>query len=433
MKGFIVSYFSQMQTFTVVFLAALALTTGLRLWLARRHIRHIARCRGEVPADFSAHIDLAAHQKAADYSIAKTRLGMVDLLIGAAILIALTLGGALQILHEAWLTLFDAGSHAQGIALIFSVALISGIVDLPLALYRTFVIEAQFGFNKMTLRLFFVDLAKQTLLGVALGLPLLACVLWLMQRMGDQWWLYVWATWIAFNLLVLTLYPTLIAPLFNKFTPLADAGLKARIEALLVKCGFKAQGLFVMDSSKRSSHGNAYFTGFGAAKRIVLFDTLIARLAPMEIEAVLAHELGHFRHHHVWKRMAALFAMSLGFLWLLGHAMKQDWFYAGLNVQTHSTALALMLFFLVVPVFTFLLHPLTSLYSRMHEYEADAYAAQHAAPADLVRALVKLYQDNAATLTPDPLYSTFYDSHPPALLRIARLQAAASLMQAKAA
>ncbi|MCX7144526.1 MAG: M48 family metallopeptidase [Proteobacteria bacterium] len=400
MKGFIVSYFSQMQTFTVVFLAALALTTGLRLWLARRHIRHIARCRGEVPADFSAHIDLAAHQKAADYSIAKTRLGMVDLLIGAAILIALTLGGALQILHEAWLTLFDAGSHAQGIALIFSVALISGIVDLPLALYRTFVIEAQFGFNKMTLRLFFVDLAKQTLLGVALGLPLLACVLWLMQRMGDQWWLYVWATWIAFNLLVLTLYPTLIAPLFNKFTPLADAGLKARIEALLVKCGFKAQGLFVMDSSKRSSHGNAYFTGFGAAKRIVLFDTLIARLAPMEIEAVLAHELGHFRHHHVWKRMAALFAMSLGFLWLLGHAMKQDWFYAGLNVQAHTTALALMLFFMVVPVFTFLLHPLTSLYSRSHEYEADAYAARHAAPADLVRALVTPSAGAAAHCAP---------------------------------
>ena len=430
MKGFIVSYFSQMQTFTVVFLAALALTTGLRLWLAQRHIRHIAHCRSEVPADFADHIDLAAHQKAADYSIAKTRLGVVDLLIGTALLIALTLGGALQALHDAWLAAFDAGSHAQGITLIFSVALISGAIDLPLALYRTFVIEARFGFNKMTLRLFFADLAKQTLLGAALGLPLLACVLWLMQRMGDAWWLYVWATWIAFNLLVLTLYPTLIAPLFNKFSPLADAGLKSRIEALLAKCGFKAQGLFVMDSSKRSSHGNAYFTGFGAAKRIVLFDTLIARLAPAEIEAVLAHELGHFRHHHVWKRMAALFAMSLGFLWLLGYAMKQDWFYAGLNVQAHSTALALMLFFLVVPVFTFLLHPLTSLYSRSHEYEADAYAAQHAAPADLIRALVKLYQDNAATLTPDPLYSTFYDSHPPALLRIARLQAAGAAQAA---
>ena len=416
------SYFSQMQTFTAVFLAALALTLGLRLWLARRHIRHIARCRDSVPADFSAHIDLAAHQKAADYSSAKTRLGMVDIVIGAVLLLALTLGGLLQALNGAWLGVFDAGSHAQGIALIASVALISSAIDLPLSLYRTFVIEVRFGFNKMTLRLFFLDLVKQTLLGAALGLPLVLCVLWLMQRMGEQWWLYVWATWIAFNLLVLTLYPTLIAPLFNKFTPLADAGLKARIEALLAKCGFKAQGLYVMDSSKRSSHGNAYFTGFGAAKRIVLFDTLIARLAPAEIEAVLAHELGHFRHHHVWKRMAALFAMSLGFLWLLGYAMKQDWFYAGLGVHAHSTALALLLFFLVVPVFTFLLHPLTSLYSRRHEYQADAYAAAHASPADLIHALVKLYQDNAATLTPDPLYSAFYDSHPPALLRIARLQ-----------
>ena len=416
------SYFSQMQTFTAVFLAALALTIGLRLWLARRHIRHIARCRDKVPADFSLHIGLAAHQKAADYSTAKTRLGMIEMLIGAALLLVLTLGGALQALHEAWLRVFDAGSHAQGIALIVSVALISGLVDLPLSLYRTFVIEARFGFNKMTLPLFLADLAKQMLLGAALGVPLLLCVLWLMQRMGEQWWLYVWATWIVFNLLVLTLYPTVIAPLFNKFTPLADAGLKSRIEALLARCGFKAQGLYVMDSSRRSSHGNAYFTGFGAAKRIVLFDTLIARLAPAEIEAVLAHELGHFWHHHVWKRMAALFALSLGFLWLLGYAMEQDWFYAGLNVQARSTALALMLFFLVVPVFTFLLHPLASLYSRMPEYEADAYAARHTIPADLIRALVKLYQDNAATLTPDPLYSAFYDSHPPALLRIARLQ-----------
>ena len=386
-----------------------------------------------MPADFSAHIDLAAHQKAADYSSAKTRLGMIDIVIGAALLLALTLGGVLQALHDAWLVAFDAGSHAQGIALIACVALIASVIDLPLSLYRTFVIEARFGFNRMTLRLFFLDLAKQTLLGAALGLPLLLCVLWLMQRMGEQWWLYVWTTWIAFNLLVLTLYPTLIAPLFNKFTPLADAGLKSRIEALLAKCGFKAQGLYVMDSSKRSSHGNAYFTGFGAAKRIVLFDTLVARLAPAEIEAVLAHELGHFKHHHVWKRMAALFAMSLGFLWLLGYAMKQDWFYAGLNVHAHSTALALLLFFLVVPVFTFLLHPLTSLYSRKHEYEADAYAAAHASPADLIHALVKLYQDNAATLTPDPLYSAFYDSHPPALARIARLQGAWMQVQPQAA
>jgi STE24 endopeptidase len=411
-----------MHTFTAVFLAALALTAGLRLWLARRHIRHIERCREQVPAAFSEHIGAAAHQKAADYSSARTRLGMFDLVIGAALLLAFTLGGALQALHEAWLRVFDAGGYAQGIALIASVALISGLIDLPLSLYRTFVIEARFGFNKMTLTLFFTDLAKQTLLGAVLGLPLLLCVLWLMQWMGELWWLYVWATWIVFNLLVLTVYPTLIAPLFNKFTPLEDAGLKRRIETLLAKCGFRAQGLYVMDSSRRSSHGNAYFTGFGAAKRIVLFDTLLTRLAPAEIEAVLAHELGHFRHHHVWKRMAVLFAASLGLLGLLGYVMNQDWFYAGLNVQARSTALALMLFFLVVPVFTFLLHPLASLYSRKHEYEADAYAAEHAMPTDLIHALVKLYQDNAATLTPDPLYSAFYDSHPPALLRIARLQ-----------
>jgi STE24 endopeptidase len=422
-----------MQTFTAVFLAALALTLGLRLWLARRHIRHIARCRGKVPADFTEHIGLAAHQKAADYSTAKTRLGMIDVLIGAALLLALTLGGALQALHDVWLRTFDAGGYAQGIALIVSVALISGLVDLPLSLYRTFVIEARFGFNKMTLTLFVTDLIKQTLIGAALGLPLVLCVLWLMQWMGEQWWLYVWVTWMVFSLLVLTLYPILILPMFNKFTPLENGDLKSGIEALLAKCGFRAQGLYVMDSSRRSSHGNAYFTGFGAAKRIVLFDTLIARLAPAEIEAVLAHELGHFRHHHVWKRVAVQFAMSLGFLWLLGYAMKQDWFYAGLNVQAHSTALALMLFFLVVPVFTFLLHPLTSLYSRMHEYEADAYAARHTIPADLIHALVKLYQDNAATLTPDPLYSAFYDSHPPALLRIARLQGAVAPGQSQPA
>ena len=422
-----------MQTFTAVFLAALGLTVGLRLWLARRHIRHIARCRDDVPADFSLHIGLAAHQKAADYSSARTRLGMIDVVIGAALLLALTLGGALQALHDAWLVVFDAGSHAQGIALFVSVALISGAIDLPLSLYRTFVIEARFGFNKMTLRLFFADLLKQTLVGAALGLPLLLCVLWLMQRMGEQWWFYVWVTWIIYSLIVLLIYPVLILPIFNKFTPLADTGLKGQIEALVARCGFRAQGLYVMDGSKRSSHSNAYFTGFGATKRIMLFDTLISRLTPAEIEAVLAHELGHFRHHHVWKSMAALFTMGLAFLWLLGYAMKQDWFYAGLNVQAQSTALALMLFFLVVPVFTFLLHPLTSLYSRMHEYEADAYAARHTVPADLIHALVKLYQDNAATLTPDPLYSAFYDSHPPALLRIARLQGTGAQAEAQPA
>jgi STE24 endopeptidase len=275
----------------------------------------------------------------------------------------------------------------------------------------------------MTPALFIADLAKSIALGLALGVPLLFTVLWLMAQMGSLWWLYVWLTWVAFNLAMLVAYPTLIAPLFNKFTPLADEELKARIERLLAKCGFRSKGLFVMDGSKRSSHGNAYFTGFGAAKRIVFFDTLLSRLAPAEVEAVLAHELGHFKRHHVWKRVAWLFLASLGFLAVLGYVIDQPWFYAGLGVDQRSTALALVLFFMVVPVFTFLLHPIGSLYSRRHEYEADAYAASHASARDLIHALVKLYQDNAATLTPDPVHSAFYDSHPPARSRIARLQA----------
>jgi STE24 endopeptidase len=318
---------------------------------------------------------------------------------------------------------FATGGYAHGIALVVSAVAAGSILDLPFSVYRTFVVEAKFGFNRMTPALFLADLAKQTALGAALGVPVLGAVLWLMDRMGEWWWLYVWLFWMSFNLLVLTLYPTVIAPLFNKFSPLDDASLKSRIEALLAKCGFTSKGLFVMDSSKRSSHGNAYFTGFGAAKRIVLFDTLITRLAPAEVEAVLAHELGHFKHRHVAKRMVLLFVASLAFLWLLGFLIGKDWFYLGLGVQTQGTAMALMLFFMVLPVFTFLLQPLASLYSRMHEYQADAYAARQASPDDLVQALVKLYQDNAATLTPDPLHSAVYDSHPPAALRIARLQA----------
>jgi STE24 endopeptidase len=277
----------------------------------------------------------------------------------------------------------------------------------------------------MTPALFVADLAKNIALGLAIGVPLLLAVLWLMAQMGDLWWFYVWLTWVGLNLLMLVAYPTLIAPLFNKFTPLADATLQARIERLLAKCGFRSKGLFVMDGSKRSSHGNAYFTGFGAAKRIVFFDTLLSRLAPSEVEAVLAHELGHFKRHHVWKRVAWLFLASLGFLALLGYVINEPWFYEGLGADRRSTAVALVLFFMVVPVFTFLLAPIGSVYSRKHEYEADAYAASHASSEDLVHALVKLYQDNAATLTPDPVHSAFYDSHPPAALRIARLQALA--------
>jgi STE24 endopeptidase len=411
-----------MHWFTAVFLAALALTTAVRLWLSQRHIGHVSANRNAVPAEFDGRIVLAAHQKAADYTVAKARFGMLETLVAAALLLAFTLGGGLQFISEAWERVFETGGYAHGIALIASVALVSSAVDLPFALYRTFVIEARFGFNRTRLALFFVDLAKQAALGAMLLIPLVFCFLWLMARMGALWWLYAWATWVAFSLVVQFLYPTIFVRWFNKFSPLEDASLRSRIEALLLKCGFRSRGLFVMDGSKRSSHGNAYFTGFGAAKRIVLFDTLLSRLAPPEIEAVLAHELGHFSRHHVWKRMALLFGASLAFLWVLGWLMEREWFFTALGVHAQGTAMALVLFFMVAPVFTFLLHPLVSLYSRIHEFEADAYAARHADAGDLVRALVKLYEDNAATLTPDPLHSAFYDSHPPAVLRIARLQ-----------
>jgi STE24 endopeptidase len=413
-----------MHPFTLVFLAALAITTLAQLWLATRHILHVAAHRGAVPQEFFGQITVAAHQKAADYTTARTRIGMVETVVGTLVLLAFTLGGGLQAISEGWTRVIETGGYAHGIALVITVALISSLVDLPFGLYRTFVVEARYGFNRMTLRLYFLDLVKQALLGLALGVPLALCVLWLMAIMGEAWWLYVWFTWVVFNLFVVNFYPTLIAPLFNRFTPLQDEDLKGRIERLLERCGFRSQGLFVMDSSRRSSHGNAYFTGFGAAKRIVLFDTLIARLAPPEIEAVLAHELGHFSRNHVWKRMALLFGVSLGFLWLLGYLIGQDWFYGALNVRTHTTATALVLFFMIVPAFSFMLQPLMSLYSRRHEFEADAYAAKHAEASDLAQALVKLYQDNATTLTPDPLHSAVYDSHPPAALRIARLRSA---------
>ncbi|HVQ60622.1 MAG TPA: M48 family metallopeptidase [Burkholderiales bacterium] len=411
-----------MHWFSLVFLAALALATAARLWLSARQIRHIAGHRDAVPAEFAGRIPLAAHEKAADYNVAKVRVGAIETLVGAGLTLTFTFGGGLQWLAATWERAFQAGGFAHGIALIVSVILVSSAVDLPFSLYRTFVTEARFGFNRMTLRLFVLDMVKAAAIGALLGIPLILLVLWLMARMGGFWWLAVWVVWVAFSLLVATIFPTFIAPLFNKFSPLEDAGLRARIEALLAKCGFRSKGLFVMDGSKRSSHGNAYFTGFGAAKRIVFFDTLVSRLAPAEVEAVLAHELGHFSRHHVWKRMGVASAVSLALLAVLGWLMAQDWFYASLGVQSRSTAMALVLFFMITPSFTFLLHPLASLYSRVHEFEADAYAAQYADARDLVRALVKLYEDNAATLTPDPLHSAFYDSHPPAPVRISRLQ-----------
>jgi len=407
-------------TFTTLFITAFALTLLGRLWLTLRHIRHVGAHRAVVPADFAESIPLAAHQKAADYTIARQRFGLRTTLVDAALLLTLTLGGGLAWLHDFWATRLTGLPY--GLALIFSLLLISGIIDLPFSLYRQFVIEARFGFNRMSLGLFFADLVKQSLIGLVIGAPVILAVLWLMGAMGSYWWLYVWLFWCIFNLLILFIYPTWIAPLFNKFSPLADGEMKTRIEALLVRCGFRSSGLFVMDGSKRSSHGNAYFTGFGNNKRIVFFDTLLERLTPGEVEGVLAHELGHFRKHHVIQRIVLMFAISLGFLWLLGQLIDAPWFYAGLGVPAQNTALALILFFLVIPVFTFPLSPLGGYLSRRNEFEADAYAAANACAADLTHALVKLYEDNASTLTPDPLHSLFYDSHPPAAQRIARLQ-----------
>jgi STE24 endopeptidase len=417
--------YSYPLVFFLAFLVALSLMIALRLWLAERQIAHILAHRATVPEQFASQIELTAHQKAADYSLARTRFGQLALAVEVGVLLALTFGGGLQALHDFWRVRLDG--LADGLMLIFSVLAIFGLIDLPLALYRQFGIEEKFGFNRMTIKLFFADLLKQTVLGALIGAPLLLAVLWLMTQMGALWWLYVWLVWCTFNLAILFIYPTWIAPLFNKFAPLDDAPLKARIEALLQRCGFASGGLLVMDGSKRSSHGNAYFTGFGKTKRIVFFDTLLGRLLPIEVEAVLAHELGHFKHRHVLKRIVLLFALSLAFLAALGQLIDAEWFYRGLGVtiddSTPKTALALILFFLVVPVFTFLLTPLMSLLSRRHEFEADRYAAQNASSAALVQALVKLYVDNAATLTPDPLHSLFYDSHPPAALRIQHLLA----------
>lgn len=413
------------QTFTVVFLAVVALTASARLWLGLRHIRHIRAHRGGVPEDFVRNITLPSHQKAADYSIAKTRLSIAYALLETASLLFFTLGGGLQALTDFWQSLFGTGL-LRGTALILSMFLIISALELPLNLYRIFVIDARFGFNKMTRGLFFIDLLKQAALALLLGVPLILAVLWLMAEMGGYWWFYVWLAWAAFNLLILAVYPTWIAPLFNKFTPLTDAALAARIEALLERCGFKSSGVFVMDGSKRTGHGNAYFTGFGATKRIVFFDTLLERLDGGEIEAVLAHELGHFKRRHVIKRIAWMFAMSLGGLGLLGWLMPQPWFYQGLGVAAQGTDTALLLFLLAGPAFTFLFQPLASLYSRRHEFEADRYAAQNASAQDLARALVKLYNDNAATLTPDPLHSLVYDSHPPASQRITHLRSLAA-------
>jgi STE24 endopeptidase len=412
-----------MSTFSFLFLAALAAATATRLFLAGRHLGHVRAHRGRVPEAFAAEIDLAVHQKAADYTCAKTGFAMIDVLLGAAVVLALTFGGGLQWLHgvtAAW----APDGILRGLLLIALVGLLTTLIDLPADLYRTFVIEQRFGFNKTTPMLFFADLLKGLLVGALLLLPLAALIIWLIRELGEYWWLYAWAATIAYGLFVQFIAPTVIAPLFNKFSPMDDPELKARVERLLERCGFKVKGLVKMDGSRRSSHGNAYFTGFGNSKRIVFFDTLLQQLNPAEVEAVLAHELGHFKLRHILKRMVLSSAMSLGFFWLLGHLMAQAWFFSSLGVSSPSPAMALVLFMFVLPPFTFLLQPLGAMLSRKHEFEADQYAAQHASARDLVSALIKLYRDNASTLTPDPLHSAFYDSHPPAVARIARLQKA---------
>lgn len=411
--------------FTGIFIGALALSLAVHLWLAQRQIWHVLAHRGAVPPHFTDRITLGAHQKAADYTVARTRLSAIDLVVDAAVLLALTLGGGLSLI-AGWLAVTEWPQLAQDVALIVAVALIAGVLSLPLAWYRTFVIEERFGFNRTTLKLWIADLLKGALVAAALGVPLVALVLWLMARAGALWWFYAWLAWVAFQVLILALYPTVIAPLFNKFAPLADASVKERVERLLERCGFRAKGLYVMDGSRRSAHGNAYFTGFGAARRIVFFDTLLARLAPEEIEAVLAHELGHFKLKHVIKRTAWFAAASLALLALLGWLVEEPWFYAGLGVPGPAPryGVALVLFMLALPAFTFVASPIAAMYSRRHEFEADQYAARNASAHALIAALVKLYEDNATTLTPDPLHSAFHDSHPPAPARIARLDAA---------
>jgi len=409
-----------MNTFTILFLSLLGLALAVELWLANRHIRHIAANRDSVPEAFQVNIALAEHQKAADYTIAHTRFGRIEDVYGTLLLVLWTVGGGLEWLDR-MVREFLWGELATGTVFVLVVFLIMGLLELPMSLYQTFVIENRFGFNKTTPGLFITDLIKKTVLLSALGAPLVLAALWLMQMTGALWWVYVWLLWSGFTLFLVWAYPSLIAPIFNKFTPLKEGGVRARIQSLLERTGFRARGIFVMDGSRRSSHGNAYFTGFGKTKRIVFFDTLLNHLGEKEIEAVLAHELGHFKRHHVLKRMMFTFGFSLVGLAVLGWLVEQPWFYSGLGVSSPSTHAALTLFMLVGPVFTFFLQPLVAWSSRRYEYEADSFAAEQTNAGELVSALVKLYKENASTLTPDPLHSAFYDSHPPAALRISHL------------
>ena len=419
---------------TLVFAGLLLAGLALRLWLATRQIRHVAQHRGAVPTAFAHRIPLAAHQKAADYTIAKARFGLLEMALTTAVVLGWTLLGGLDALNQALLS-WLGGGMLQQLALLACFVLIGGAIDLPVALYQTFVIEQRFGFNQMTPRLWLADLLKSTLLGAVIGLPIAALILWLMGAAGPLWWLWAWGTWMGFNLLLMVVFPLFIAPLFNKFQPLEDESLKARVTALMQRCGFAANGLFVMDGSRRSAHANAYFTGVGKAKRVVFYDTLLKQLSPGEVEAVLAHELGHFKHKHITRRLVGMFAISLAGFALLGWLSTRTWFYTGLGVQPNlmlpgvpgaapNDALALLLFLLAAPVFTLFVTPVLAQLSRRHEFQADAYAAAQSSGDDLASALLKLYEDNASTLTPDPVFAKFYYSHPPATERLARLPVA---------
>lgn len=403
-------------TFYYLFIFLLITTTIFQVWLTKRHIAHIHKNKTKVPTVFSKTISISDHKKAADYTISKSNIGIIDLFIQAIFLYLITLGGGINILTDTFSNLIN-NQLVIGAMVIISVMLISSLIDLPLNIYKTFNIDERFGFNRMTAQIFILDLIKQSILSIVIGIPILLISLWIISNLGGLWWLWLWVFISVFNFLMLILYPTYIAPFFNKFLPLKDVKLKTKIEKLLLKCGFKSNGLFVMNGSLRSNHGNAYFTGFGNSKRIVFFDTLLEKLSHKEIEAVLAHELGHFHHNHVKKRIILMFVMSFIGLYVLGILKDSAWFYESLGV-IQSDANGLLLFLLVSPLFIFFIRPLMAYYSRKNEFEADEYACKYSNPQDLKLSLIKLYRDNASTLTPDPLYSNFYDSHPPALERI---------------
>jgi len=410
-----------MHTFTIVFLIAVVISYAIQQWLSNRQKSFILEHRSAVPDAFKDSVALDAHQKAADYTIEKEKLGGIDSIVGVIFLIVLTLGGGISFIFDLWSS-FEFSPMLTDLGAVGSLILIMTLFEIPSSFYQTFVIEEKFGFNKSSKAQFFKDQAISLSLVIAIGMPILALILWVMDSIGNLWWLYAWAILMSVSLLMSWLFPTVIAPMFNKFTPMEEGSLKDRIQGLLSRCGFNSNGIFIMDGSKRSGHGNAYFTGMGNNKRIVFFDTLIESLDDEELEAVLAHELGHFKCKHVIKMLVASSFMTLISFAVLGWLITQDWFFSGLGVDTHSNAAALLLFMLVSPAFTIFMQPISAYFQRKFEFEADDFASNNAQASKMISGLVKLYEENASTLTPDPLYSAFHYSHPPAAIRIAHLE-----------